>query len=126
MAKYHILITHMSQLIKKDLCNVTGIRIALMALVTIIWISKSFGSSKPTEELRQVLSLNGNWELAYTESFDKVPSRFAYTVPVPGLIDLASPALGMPDDKLLNDKVYWYRCNFKTESAAVVYLKIYK
>lgn len=126
MAKYHILITHMTQLIKKDLCNVTGIRVALMALVTIIWISKSFGSSKPTEELRQVLSLNGNWELAYTESFDKVPSRFAYTVPVPGLIDLASPTLGMPDDKLLNDKVYWYRCNFKTESAAVVYLKIYK
>ncbi|NGM61086.1 hypothetical protein G5B30_04045 [Sphingobacterium sp. SGG-5] len=126
MASIHTLITHMTQTIKKELSNLAGMQIALIALMSIFWISQAFGSGKPKEELRQVLSLNGNWELAYTESFDQAPNRFAYTVPVPGLIDLANPALGMPNNDLLNDKVYWYRCHFKTESAAVVYLKIYK
>lgn len=74
---------------------------------------------------RETLSLNGMWEFAASESFERMPVAFKASIPVPGLIDLASPATGLPP---YEHKVYWYRRSFKLEEdiAEVALLKIYK
>lgn len=62
---------------------------------------------------RQVLSLNGEWEIAKTDTFATFPSVFESTVPVPGLVDMAIPVLDT--GKNYDGVVYWYRTNFTIE-----------
>ena len=76
---------------------------------------------------RQTTSLNGNWKLAYTGSFDELPREFSRVAPVPGLIDLAEPAFELTDDSLLNDRVFWYKYTFNLKNKTdLAQLKIYK
>jgi len=42
-------------------------------------------------ELRRTISLNGTWEIA-EGAMDKPPAAFDRKIPVPGLVDMASPA----------------------------------
>lgn len=74
---------------------------------------------------RTVISLDGSWELGESGSFDSVPSVFRSHSAVPGLVDMAVPALsGRPYE----NRVYWYRRVFRLEdiSSEIALLKIYK
>jgi beta-galactosidase len=73
---------------------------------------------------REVMSLNGKWEFAESRSFNEIPAEFNRTAPVPGLVDMASPA---PDTPYV-DKVYWYRKTFKMNGSLpeLAMLKIHK
>ena len=79
------------------------------------------------EDKRQVISLNGNWELAKTELSGEMPAEFPGRVPVPGLVDMASTVIDDQDTAFTNS-VYWYRKSFSLEEgeAEVALLKINK
>ncbi len=76
---------------------------------------------------RKDISLNGTWEIAKTDSFSVVPRRFSSKIPVPGLVDLASPAIDA-QDSVYSGTVYWYKRSFRVDlpSTGVVLLKINK
>jgi len=92
-----------------------------------------FSSCSQKRTQRETLSLNGVWEFATTNSFERAPISFKASAPVPGLVDLAgaaSPAgsAGAAADTPYVHKVYWYRRTFKVDEdiAEVALLKIYK
>jgi len=76
------------------------------------------------EPLRRVLSLDGTWQIAEGK-MDARPSEFSRTVPVPGLVDMASPAFVEPGPKVAKrDAIpqkdprrdaFWYRRVFTVE-----------
>lgn len=84
------------------------------------WFALCLASSMAlAQESRKTVSLNGTWEVAEGER-EQMPSIFGSKVPVPGLIDMASPPLS---GNL--DKSFWYRRAFTlTQSSAVAVLKI--
>jgi beta-galactosidase len=97
-----------------------------ITLTGIFFLHCLSGYSQPKER-RTVQSLNGIWKLAQSESFASIPKVFNYTVKVPGLVDLARPAIGTKAAFEQKDKVFWYKASFKTANdAALVKLKIYK
>ena len=75
---------------------------------------------------RQIISLDGTWQVA-EGSMDKMPERFDHEVPVPGLLDMADPAIESPgavpddprdpsvrpDDPKRN--AFWYRREFTVD-----------
>jgi len=75
--------------------------------------------------VRNIQSLNGNWQLAVSNQQADMPSSYPSTVPVPGLVDMAIPLL---DTGKYENKTYWYTREFKTDVGefAVVKLKINK
>jgi hypothetical protein len=75
---------------------------------------------------RKQISLNGRWKIAKTSLFSQMPNAFSSEVPVPGLVDLAEPALDT--NRLYNQGVYWYKTNFtiKEKYPELVQLKIEK
>jgi len=88
---------------------------------------------------RQVINLNGEWQVAKTDG--ELPSEYLSVAPVPGLVDLAVPALDTivvePVDAAnthsrpsygYKDGWYWHRRTFEIAdaSADVVRLKIFK
>ncbi|MBM3862008.1 MAG: hypothetical protein FJ395_20480 [Verrucomicrobia bacterium] len=104
---------------------------------------------------RQVISLDGRWQIADGKSATEIPSSFIHTVPVPGLANLAKPAFKdvdkftsrenmanrvrsklAPEDwlqkywvgKVDQDRDYfWYRKTFRApKERAVALLKINK
>ena len=77
------------------------------------------------EPLRQVISLNGEWEIAKTAG--EVATQYRSTVPVPGLVDLAQPALDEPGCLFL-EGWYWHRRHFTLDRNDYdkVELKIFK
>ncbi len=60
------------------------------------------------EQTRKEISLNGSWEIAITDTLSAIPPAFTSVVPVPGLIDMAEPAIE-DQDTAYENKVYWYR-----------------
>ena len=60
---------------------------------------------------RQVISLNGTWDLAVTELFTDIPDSFICQVPVPGLVDMATTRFDSIGINKLS-RYYWYRTNF--------------
>jgi beta-galactosidase len=79
------------------------------------------------KEHRKDISLNGTWEIAKTNSFSVIPDRYSSKIPVPGLVDLASPPIDSQDTAYANS-VYWYKRTFRVDNsnAGVVLLKINK
>lgn len=77
--------------------------------------------------LRQELSLNGTWQIAKTGSITELPHSFNASIPVPGLVDMASPKIDTQDTTYENS-VYWYRTTFSVnnKNSEVVNLKISK
>jgi hypothetical protein len=74
---------------------------------------------------RQVISLNGEWQIAKTDSLP--PQSYASVAPVPGLVDLAVPALE-PDTARYEAGWYWYRRTFSVADTAadIIRLKLRK
>jgi len=92
----------------------------------IICILAQFACAKKEKDLRQTISLNGEWQIAKTDG--ERPAEYGSTVPVPGLVDMASPALD-PDTTLYMDSSwYWYRktVTLQSDSFDVVALKLLK
>ncbi len=103
--------------------NMKSPQLASLLLIGVILM----GCSTPGAE-RQVLSLHGDWDLAQTDTLSSIPADFEYKVPVPGLIDMASPEIGMNQDGQFEDRLFWYRktFTFDADDRQVVQLKINK
>ena len=74
---------------------------------------------------RNVVNLNGQWEIAKTSGL--IPLRYTSTALVPGLVDMAVPAIDTAGS-LFKNGWYWYKRNFELKSNAfdIVKLKIFK
>jgi len=94
----------------------------LSLLIVTVFLS---GCQNPPDKKRQTLSLNGNWQIAITEKDAVMPAEFPSSIRVPGLIDMASPALELQDTAYENS-LYWYRRSFRVEEAENIQLKINK
>ena len=78
-------------------------------------------------DLRRTISFDGNWQIA-EGTMATPPSTFDHTVPVPGLVDMATPAfedVGIPSGMR---EAFWYRRTFTIEEPipAVARLKVNK
>jgi len=78
-------------------------------------------------ELRQVIKLDGIWEIAEGD-INSIPLRFPAKVPVPGLVDLAKPEFDEVGVKSKKREAFWYRRTFTVDSdiPEVAQLKMYK
>ena len=76
---------------------------------------------------RQIISLNGIWEIAKTDSMTAIPTEFNSKIEVPGLVDMSMPKIES-QDSVYNNSVYWYKRSFSLEdlNVPVVRLKINK
>jgi beta-galactosidase len=78
---------------------------------------------------RHVICLNGQWDVAEGDD-TTVPSHFNSTVPVPGLLDMASPTFQEVGSKNsdAHRQSFWYRTTFKLdgEVPASAVLKLHK
>ncbi len=82
-------------------------------------------SCKNDAPKRQVVRLDGEWQIAKTDG--TLPGSFPVVAPVPGLVDLAVPALDT-DGTLYPDGWYWHKRKFdlKNTDFDKIELKIYK
>ena len=76
---------------------------------------------------REVLSLGGTWQIA-EGSLEEIPTTFDHSVPVPGLVDMATPAfaeVGVLGSKLR--EAFWYKRTFQVDKpiSAVAQLKVH-
>lgn len=76
---------------------------------------------------RNEISLNGVWQIAKTDAINKFPEVFESTINVPGLVDMAYPALDDQDTSYTNS-IYWHKRTFtiNNKNADVIQLKINK
>jgi beta-galactosidase len=76
---------------------------------------------------RQVINLNGTWEVA-EGSLAEAPPEFEHKAPVPGLIDMARPAFAEVGKQSSRRQAFWYLRTFKVKGTipAVAILKIHK
>ncbi len=93
---------------------------ALCSLIVMV-LTTSCGDAG----LRRVVSLNGEWEIAKTAG--ELPARYGSTAPVPGLVDLAKPALDESGSLYLGGW-YWHKRNFTLDNTDYdkAALKIFK
>jgi len=85
------------------------------------------GLCQEPAELRRVLSLDGMWEIAQGD-MDSVPEEFDRQVPVPGLVEMATPAFEEVGRASKQRQAFWYRRSFVLDGAvpAVAMLKVRK
>src|SRR5208337_4842769 len=85
------------------------------------------GKSQTKTELRRVISLNGSWQIAQG-GMDTIPSVFGQTVPVPGLVDMASPPFKEVGVKSELRTAFWYSKVFRIDGQvpAIAILKLSK
>ena len=113
-------------------------RLRPCSIILMLWFGATVATAADAGAPREVLSLNGTWSIAEGR-MDTVPASFDRTVPVPGLVTLASPAFTpVPGPKVADRKAYpqkdpardafWYRRTFRLEQAvpAVARLKVAK
>jgi len=76
---------------------------------------------------RKEISLNGVWKIAKTDMPAQKPLSFESEISVPGLVDMAIPAVET-QDTAYNNSVYWYKKTFTLNEPdkGVVQLKINK
>ncbi len=76
---------------------------------------------------RQIINLNGSWEIAKTDSMTFIPTEFKSKIEVPGLVDMSGPKIDS-QDSAYNNSVYWYKRSFSMEDLTfpIVQLKINK
>ncbi|MDR1959088.1 MAG: hypothetical protein LBQ54_08605 [Planctomycetaceae bacterium] len=94
-------------------------------LTALLAVSVIFPSYAQTHR-RQVVSLNGEWEIAKTGG--ELPDVFTSTASVPGVVDLATPALDPPDALYRDSSWYWHKRTFNLPETDfdVIRLKVYK
>lgn len=62
-------------------------------------------------ENRQIISLNGSWDIAESYSLTDIPDSFQNQVPVPGLVDMATMLFDSIGINKQN-RYFWYRRDF--------------
>lgn len=80
-------------------------------------------------EGRRVVCLDGSWEIA-PGTMETMPAKFRHRVLVPGLVDMAQPAMegvGLKPEGLAG-QAFWYRRTFSVDGPvpAVAVLKVHK
>jgi len=98
-----------------------------LSLLAAAWLaSPALAGSKPLAP-RRALDLGGTWQVEQG-SMDSVPERFSHTVVVPGLVDMAEPALEEVGTKSDRRAAFWYRRTFTLDGPVpeVALLKIHK
>lgn len=121
-------------------------RLGLYVFGTVLGVAVSaavdLGSTaRAAEGSRQSLRLDGPWQVA-EGGLDKMPAKFDHTVPVPGLVDQATPAFEQPGATVPEAQrrkvelrtpdprreAFWYRRTFQVPGAVapVALLKINK
>jgi len=101
-----------------------------MRLQTILFLTGIvyfFSTCSMKQETRQRISLSGTWEIAQG-SIDEIPNEFSHTVPVPGLVDMSTPAFNEVGIESDLREVFWYRRTFSIEGdvPVIAQLKINK
>ena len=93
--------------------------IYLLAAVVVATIVAGQSVAEDGDRPRRTMSLNGQWQITESDDVATVPDKaeFTHTVPVPGLIDLATPKFekpGLSDRRNLKRlrACYWYRKTF--------------
>jgi len=78
-------------------------------------------------ETRTEQSLDGTWQVA-EGTMDTMPTAFDHKVPVPGLLDMATPAFAEVGTKSAKRQAFWYRRTFTVDRdiPAIAVLKINK
>lgn len=76
---------------------------------------------------RRIIKLDGIWEIVEGD-MNSVPDEFTHKVPVPGLVDMATPSFEEVGKKSQKRQAFWYRRRFAVEGEipAVAVLKINK
>jgi len=99
--------------------------VALAILAAFISIPQPAGADVIGS--RKPIDLNGTWQVA-EGTMDSIPKQFDHTVPVPGLIDMATPAFADVGKKSDRRQAFWYRTTFmvKIPVPPVAILKIHK
>ncbi len=109
-------------------------------IVQIVFFAGSAASCVAAPVCRQSISLDGTWQIA-EGALDAVPATFRHTVPVPGLVDMATPAFESPGSSVSLDErrerkrpadprreAFWYRRTFRLDGPLpeIARLKIHK
>jgi beta-galactosidase len=99
----------------------------ILSLLILIFFNQCNSNQKVTEK-REVINLNGTWEITQTMNGGKVASDFQATCPVPGFADMAQPSfdsVGLESEKR---NYFWYKTNFNINGKVpdVAILKIHK
>ena len=94
---------------------------------TFFLIAVLFTGCRESGKERSETSLNGIWQIAFTDTITKMPGTFPANVQVPGLVDMAEPSL-QNNDSVYENSVFWYRRTFIISdlSREVIRLKINK
>jgi hypothetical protein len=94
--------------------------------IIILLLGCVFSACRQESSQRTVLSLNGEWQIAKTGG--ELPEAFTSVAPVPGLVDLAVPALDTAGTVYGDSSWYWHRRTFdvKDVSFDIIQLKIFK
>ncbi len=96
-------------------------------ILSLCFLVLMLSQCKKPADNRQVISLNGMWDIAESYSLNDIPDTFSGQIPVPGLIDLATvqfDSIGVNRQS----RFYWYRKTFSVQEnyAEKVILKINK
>ena len=93
----------------------------------IVLAAGSAALTADTPALRQVISLDGTWQVEQG-AMESPPKDFTHTVVVPGLIDMAQPAFTEVGVKSAQRAAFWYRRTFRLDGSvpATAVLKVHK
>lgn len=83
----------------------------LGSLLLAAGVSLLSGCDRPE---RQVIPLNGTWDIAVTPRGKLLPENYGSRCPVPGLVDMSEPAL-VPPRTQTKDSVFWYRTTIEPD-----------
>lgn len=118
----------------------------LSAAVASVWLaaaSNLLWASESAAPARRTICLDGTWQVA-EGSMDTIPAQFDHTVPVPGLLDMATPGFETPGSVVSEAErhqfwlraergdprraAFWYRRTFRVDypAATVALLKVNK
>ncbi len=82
----------------------------LLFLYAVVWVSLLLHGCRGPEGTRTEISLNGDWEITKTASVEEIPFEYQSNVPVPGLVDLAQPAIDTGNQ--YQEGIYWHKRGF--------------
>jgi len=100
-----------------------------LLLASVVFLSTAYVTTARAEGTREVVSLDGTWQIA-EGTLEEAPKSFDRQTPVPGLADMATPAfegVGVKDQDPRR-QAFWYRRTFTVEGQvpAVALLKVHK
>jgi len=98
-----------------------------LCIAAVLFCTALQAAGEKTVSSRRIISLDGTWEIA-EGALNAFPDSFTHHVPVPGLVDMASPAFPDVGTKSSRREAFWYRRTFRLEGPLpdVAWLKIHK